>query len=245
LTVGYSVSPLHTIRYFDPRNARAEPLPRDGRDPIQQIFPDTKRFRLLSWAEAFRSAPKADILAWRAGVSAKYLPQLGQPLDWDEDSNLSASEDLASSSDLSLRFVAAVLDRHGDAAVRALARRPLPAESIVDATLAGACGRGFAGRFPHLLLGARTWFPFKRHIIIEEPDWTGRIARYGSLDRLKEEIEAVRACIGVADPSATAWTAKRDTPQDDALASAWQASDAVSRLCDIAVACRVPLWKTE
>jgi hypothetical protein len=64
----------------------------------------------------------------------------------------------------------------------------------------------------------------------------------GSLARLAIEVAELRAAIAAADPASTAWTAERVVPQNDVLASAWQASDAVARLCSRALKMRLPLW---
>ena len=218
--VGYAASPLHRIGYLDASSDVHE-------GPMRS-----------------RSPSKADILAWRDGISRKYRDQLGEDLSWDEDSAFERAEDAASGADMLLRYVAAVLDQRGETALRGLAGPARPSSTEVEPVFAEANRRGFGGRFPQLLLRARYWFPFQRHIIIEEPNWQGVVERYGSAPRLADELEEVRAAIASADPSATAWTADRPTPQGDTLAAAWQVSDTVSRLCAAANARRLPLWTT-
>ena len=193
----------------------------------------------------FRSTPKTDILAWRDRIATKYRSQLGEDFSWNEDSVFEQSEDAATSADMLLRYVAAVLDQRGQSAVRRLVNTGKPAVKEIDRVFAEAMRRGFGGHFPQLLLGARYWFPFQRHLIIEEPDWLGNLERYGSTFRLMDELQAVRTSISDADTGATAWTANRPTtPENDVLAAAWQASDTVSRLCTHAISQRLPLWTT-
>jgi len=143
-----------------------------------------------------------------------------------------------------LRYVAAVLDEHGAADVPAIARTAEPNDPVLDKVFARIDRRGFTGRFLHLLLDALYWFPFERDLILEAPDWRGDIAKLGSLARLAIEVAELRAAIAAADPASTAWSAERDVPQNDVLASAWQASDTVARLCSRALKMRLPLWTT-
>ena len=42
-------------------------------------------------------------------------------------------------------------------------------------------------------------------------------------------------------PAALAWDSSRQWPENDALAAAWQASETVWRLCNLAIQHRVPL----
>ena len=191
-----------------------------------------------------RSSVKADILEWRDHIARKYRVQLGEDLSWDEDSDFKQSGDAGVGGDLLLRYVAAVTDQRGpDAALALVGARGIP-DAEMDAVLGEANRRGFAGRYPQLLLDAQYWLPFKRHLIIEEPDWLGTVARFGSAPRLADELAEVRASIAAADPKAAAWPADSAAPSDDVLANAWQASEVVARLCDAAVAQHLPLWIT-
>ena len=239
--VGYSASPLHRISYLEPvEDVKAETPPFD---PISSFLLKTGAV----WdgkPQVFRSPTIADVVRWRTRVSDKYRDQLDEVLFWDENSTFETSEDVATSADMLLRYTAAVLDLRGAVGVRLLVGTAKPAYSVLDAVFAGAERRGFGGRFPQLLLGATCWLPFKRHLIIEEPDWRGDVGRYGSLFRLSDELAEVRGFIADADPGATAWVADKGTPQDDVLAAAWQASDTVSRLCGVAVGQCLPLWTT-
>jgi hypothetical protein len=175
-------------------------------------------------------------------VIGGYHSQLGDDLSWNEDSAFEQSEDAATSADMLLRYVTAVLDQRGSSAVRDLVNTGKPAVDKLDRVFAETIWRGSGGHFPQLLLGARYWFPFQRHLIIEEPNWLGNVERYGLTFRLMDEVQAVRTSIAGADTGATAWTANRPTtPESDVLAAAWRASDTVSRLCTAAIAQRLPL----
>jgi hypothetical protein len=242
--VGYQASPLHRISYQDRSATTPRPAVR-GEDPVMDaLIEHSGAIIVHEGPMRFRSPAKADILAWRERIARTYRDQLGEDLSWDEDSGFELSEDAATSADMLLRFVAAVLDQQGPAAARALAGRAKPPHSELDLVFAETDRRGFTGQYPQLLLGARYWFPFQRDMIIEEPSWEGAVERYGSLFRLADEVREVRAFIAGTDPSATAWTAQQETPQDDVLAAAWQASDTVWHLSAAAMAQRVPLWTT-
>jgi hypothetical protein len=192
----------------------------------------------------FRSPTILDIVRWRNALNDKYRVQLGEDLTWDEGSGFEKSEDAATSADMLLRYAAAILDQQGRTALRALAGAPQPPYPVLNAVFAEAARRGFGGRFPQLLLGAKYWLPYKRHLIMEEPNWRGNVERYGSLFQLSDEIKEVRDSIADADRSAAVWTADKHTPKHDVIAAAWQASDTVSRLCAAALAQHLPLWTT-
>ena len=243
--VGYSASPLHRMSYVDRTSMSGRPAVR-GDSPLTDLLIEKgARGTVYDGLMRFRSPPKADILAWRDRIAFKYRSQLGEDLSWNEDSAFQQSEDAATSADMLLRYVAAVVDQSGSNAVRSLSDSGKPAGEELDKVFAEATRRGFGGRFPQLLLGAHFWFPFQRHMIIEEPDWLGNLERYGSTFRVMDELQAIRAAIADADPSATAWTANRPTtPENNVLAAAWQASDTMARLCTAAIAQRVPLWTT-
>ena len=235
MSVGYSASPLHRISYLEPiESAQAKPPPSSY--PIIAGVWDGRPTEI-------RSPSITDIVRWRDKVGEKYQSQLGEDLLWDEDSAFEQSEDMATSADMFLRYTAAVLDQHGPAGSRFLVGMNRPPDSMLDAAFSEANRKGFAGRFPQLSLGAKYWFPFNRHLIIEEPNWRGNIERYGSLFQLRNEVDEIRAFVAEINPGATAWTAEKTTP-DDILSAAWQASDTVSRLCAGAVAQNVPLWTT-
>lgn len=238
--VGYSASPLHRIAYLEPDPNATEQL---APPPFLKDFPpgtvwDGRPTR-------FRSPARADIVAWREGISTKYHGQLGEDLSWNEDSDFERSEDVATSADMLFRYVAAVLDQQGnERAARVLLGAIKPPYELLDRVFTDADRRSFAGKFPHLLLGAHYWLPFQRHLIIEEPDWQGNVRRFGSTTRLNGEVRIVRAFIAAADPSATYWTAKRVERPPDVLAAAWQASDTIFRLGSAALSHHLPLWTT-
>lgn len=193
-------------------------------------------------ANGVRSPPAAVIVAWRDRLSDKYAHQLGEQLLWDENSEFDRSEDVAASADVSLRYTAAILDQRGPAGARFLAGASEPSGEVLNAAFSDAERWGFAGRFPQLLRGARYWLPFRRHLIIEEPNWRGNLGRYGALFQLRDELAAVRTIILETDPAAARWTVENMTPPPDVLAAAWQASDTISRLCAAAIDRHIPLW---
>ena len=103
---------------------------------------------------------------------------------------------------------------------------------------------GFRGRFPQLLLGPMYWLPFQRDMIVEEPDWRGAFNRYGSSFRLADELRDITTFIAGADPRATQWTVEKMEEPDKTLWAAWQAGDAIARVCAAANAHHLPLWTT-
>ncbi len=177
-------------------------------------------------------------------MSYKYHKQLGGDLVWDEESNFENSEDVATSADMLLRYVAAVLDQQGVQAVRSLAGTAKPTDQVLESVFAEVERRKFRCRFPHLLLGARYWLPYEKHLIMEDQTWRGEIERFASLFQLNTEIKELRGAIAEVAPSATAWPPDKETLDRDVVAAAWQASDTVSRLCGIAMTERLPLWTT-
>lgn len=237
--VGYSVSPLHCISYLEPIEG-TKPQPPPSNDMVAALH---KMGTVWDGTPtAFRSPSITDIIRWRNGVSEKYRYQLGEELLWDENSTFEKSEDVGTGVDVMLRYTAAVLDQRGPVNARSLVRATRPAAMVLNAVLSESKRRGFGCRFPHLLLGATYWFPFKGHLIIEEPNWRKEVERYGSLFQLGNELDEIRTVIADVDPNATAWSAEKGTPQDDVLAAAWQAGDTISRLCTIALARHLPLW---
>lgn len=79
--------------------------------------------------------------------------------------------------------------------------------------------------------------------MIEEPDWDGDIARYGSVLRLVDEISVVRAAIADADPSVARYSESGEAPEYS-LAAAWQTSATILRLAALGTARHLPLWTT-
>lgn len=236
--VGYTVSALHQLVYIEPDPDGTE---RIDPPPFLLYLPPGVHWdgRPMRW----RSPEKTAIVAWRQRLSEKYHSQLGEDLLWDEDDEFHQGEDIRSSTDVSLHYVAAVLDERGEeSAARALKGTTKPRYEQMHVVFEAAEQRGLMGKFPHLLAGSAYWLPFERNIIIEEPDWRGTVRRFASAKRLSVEIDVLRAFIAAADPSATAWSNQSNDEPPDVLASAWQASDTVFRLCTIALDCHLPLW---
>ena len=240
--IGYTAGALHNISYMDDSQMT---IAAEGQKSFLVKLLEEKSG--LSVDERvgplrFRSPSQLDIIAWREGIARKCQDHLGEELSWDEASDFIDSEDIASSADMLFRHVAAVLDQGGPASVCALRGTPQPPYPELDAVFARAEQRKFSGRFPQLLLGAATWLPFQRHLILEEPDWEGHKARFGSTFQFADEIREVRSAIGESDPGAMVWRSDQPTQKGNVLAAAWQASEAISRICASAVAQGLPLW---
>ena len=231
--VGYAASALHLISYFVVDDAATKP-------PAGLMLPEIPGARYIEGPLRFRSPAATDVIAWRDRLATKYRGQLDELLTWDESSDFVQSEDTATSADLLLRYVAAVLDLRGAEGMRALVGTAEPGHEEIGRILGEADGRGFTSRFPQLLLVSKFWLPFQRNMIIEEPDWEGRTERFGSNYRLAEELEGLRNAIKSADPLAGK---EREAPTE-ILWAAWQASETISRLCTIATSHHLPFWGT-
>jgi hypothetical protein len=79
--------------------------------------------------------------------------------------------------------------------------------------------------------------------MIEEPNWDGKMVRYGSVSRLLDGVSTVRAGITDAD-SSVARFGESDEPSEEILAVAWQASTTILRLATLATARHLPLLTT-
>jgi hypothetical protein len=240
--VGYSVSPLHRIRYLDTSALRPRPWVK-GRNPAIDAMGGPPLGAAVSDAPAsFRSPDPKNIRAWRERVARKYREQLGEELTWNEGSPFEASDDVGTHDDVMLHYLAAVLDQQGLSEVSRLTEIGEPASEAVEAAFAEAERRGFGGQFPHLLLGANVWLPYQSPLMIEEPDWEGHRTRFGSTLHLLDEVTAVRSAIAEAQPSIG--DSFPNEPSRSALAAAWQTSNTVVRLAKIAVVRHLPLWTT-
>jgi hypothetical protein len=150
--------------------------------------------------------------------------------------------DVATSGDVMFHYVAAVLDQRGKSGLSKMLDVGKPPPQELGAAFAEADRRGFAGRFPHLLLGANVWLPFKKHLMIEEPDWNGHLERYGSVFHVVDEVTTVRAAMADLQPSVV-HTFEVET-SDKPVVAAWQTSITILRLATIAAAKQLPLWTT-
>jgi hypothetical protein len=239
--VGYCVSPLHRIIHFDVSPITTRPPVKGSNSPIDQVAE-------LTGAEVGVGTPRLDspgveeILVWRQGVATKYRDLLDEQLTWDEDTTFKVSEDVATSGDVMFHYVAAVLDQHGQSELSKLIDAAEPSTQEFGAVFAEADRRGFGGRFPHLLLGANLWLPFKKHLMIEEPNWEGKLDRYGSVFHLVDEVTTVRTAIADTQPSVIHSSATNTS--DKVIVPAWQTSSTILRLAAIAAAKHLPLWTT-
>jgi hypothetical protein len=239
--IGYCVSPLHRITHFDASQLTTRPPVKGSHSPIDQAAALLGTNVGVGTPRLYSPAVD-EVLAWRQGVASKYRDQLEENLTWDEETTFEVSEDVATSSDVMFHYVAAILDQRGTSELRQLVDITEPPRHEYEAVFAEADRRGFGGRFPQLLLGANLWLPFKRHLMIEEPNWEGKLDRYGSVFRLVDEIITVRAAIAHVQPSFV--HAFADETSDKAIFGAWQTSSTILRLSRIAAAKHLPLWTT-
>jgi hypothetical protein len=239
--VGYCVSPLHRIIHFDASAITSRPPIKGSNSPIDRVAELTGTNVGVGTPRLY-SPTIEEILVWRQGVATKYRDQLEEGLTWDESSTFEVSEDVATSGDVMFHYVAAVLDQHGKSELSKLINIGQPPPHQLSAVFAEADRRGFGGRFPHLLLGAELWLPFKSQLMIEEPNWDGKVNRYGSVFHLMDEVTTVRAAIADSQPSVADATAA-DT-SDKVIVAAWQTSNTILRLATIAAAKQLPLWTT-
>jgi hypothetical protein len=239
--VGYCVSPLHRMTHFD-TSAVTTRAPVKGSDsPIEQIAEATGAKVGLGPPRLY-SPTIEEILAWRRVVATKYRDQLEEPLTWEEDTTFEVSEEVATSGDVMFRYVAAILDQRGTLELEKLIDITEPPRHEYRAVFAEADRRGFGGRFPHLLLGANLWLPFRSQLMIEEPNWNGKLDRYGSVFHLVDEITTVRAAVADAGPSLIHSSAVQTS--DKVIVAAWQTSNTILRFATIAAARHLPLWTT-
>jgi hypothetical protein len=239
--VGYCVSALHRITRLDTSAVTTRP-PVKGSNSTLDSFAELTGANVGEGTVRLHSPTMQDILAWRERLATKYRNQLEQDLTWDEGTAFDVSEDVATSGDVMFQYVAAVLDQRGNSGLSKLINVGKPAPQKLNMAFAEASRRGFGGGFPHLLLGANVWLPFKRQLIIEEPNWDGNLDRYGSVFHLVEEVTTVRAAIAVAQPSVVRSSAAKNP--DQVIFGAWQTSNTILRLATVAAAKHLPLWTT-
>jgi hypothetical protein len=241
--VGYQVSALHRLVRLETRELDTRSVER-GENPVLDAISDAsgRDVRVAKGPLRTRSPTIDSVVAWRQRIASKYREQLDEELTWNERSDFESSEDVGTHDDLLLHFVAAVMDLRGQAGLRSMIHEGQPTSDEIDAVFADVERRGFSGRFPQLLLGAYSWLPFSRNLMIEEPDWGGSLERYGSVPRLLDEITEIRAGIVAADPSVKQ-TVESDESKSS-LAAAWWTSATVLRLAIIAAHRHLPLWTT-
>jgi hypothetical protein len=251
--IGYEVSPLHRIAYLDTAAMERQQAaaPKSKKDAGEQYIIDLmtgfsgagtgQKPKGIIGEPSFRY-PAADAIApWRDRLAAKYHGQLDEVLIWDESSGFEDGDDVATSADVMLRYVTALADEGGPAALTRLIGTGRPPQADLEQALSRAEQRGYTGRYPQLLLVEQYWLPFRRDMIIAEPDWEGQPSRFGSASNLLRQVTEVRALIRRADPKVVRWTADEDAPEH-VLDAAWQASETVHRLATLAVAHHLPLW---
>jgi hypothetical protein len=239
--VGYGVLALHGITHLD-MSAMSTRAPVKGSDSTVNSVAALLGANVGEGTVRRRSPTLEDILAWRKRLATQYRDQLEEGLTWDEGSPFEVSEDVATRDAVTFHYIAAVLDQHGKSELRQLIDVRNPPPEKLNAAFAEASRRGFGGRFPHLLLGANLWLPFKGPLIIEEPNWDGHLDRYGSVFHLVDEVTTVRAAIAEAQPLVIHPSVAETS--DRVMVAAWQASNTILRLATIAAAQHLPLWTT-
>jgi hypothetical protein len=95
----------------------------------------------------------------------------------------------------------------------------------------------------HEILAARIWLPFERNLMIEEPNWDGKVDRNGSVFRLVDEINAIRAAVAETD-SSVVQSIETDAALERIHAAAWQTSSVILHLARLAAAKHLPLLTT-
>ena len=60
--------------------------------------------------------------------------------------------------------------------------------------------RGFSVQFPQAIIEPTFYLPFKANLILEVPDWSGKVEKFGSLSNLVEELTETLAIVKQADP---------------------------------------------
>ena len=238
--VGYQASALHRIVILVVEENAPYTLERPKNSPL----PPMPNVRYMRDPARFRSPDATDIIAWRDRLAIKYRSQFEELLSWDETSAYSQDIEIGVGADVLLRYVAARIVEAGPSALRDLVGVVKPERSEIHRALENAILWGFRGRFPQLLLGPMYWLPFQRDMIVEEPDWRGAFNRYGSSFRLADELRDITTFIAGADPRATQWTVEKMEEPDKTLWAAWQAGDAIARVCAAANAHHLPLWTT-
>jgi hypothetical protein len=238
---GYSVSPLHRIIYSDISAMSTRPPVKRSNSPVDQVAALIGSNVGIGSPRLYSPTVK-EIFTWRQRLATKYHDQLEEILTWDEETKFEVSEDVATSSDVMFHYIAAVLDQRGTSELSKLIDITEPPRHEYEVVFAEADRRGFGGRFPQLLLGANLWLPFKKHLMIEEPNWQGKLDRYGSVFHLVDEIFTVRTAIADVQPSFL--HASADETADKAIFAAWQSSTTILRLAKIAAAKHLPLWTT-
>jgi hypothetical protein len=189
--------------------------------------------------------PKQQIEQWRDRLARKYRSQLNELLSWDEGSDFETSADFLPRESVAFSHTAASIDILGEQdAGRKLAAQSEPTLDEFARFSKIATGKGYLCRFPQILLGVQNWLPFRRDMIIEEPNWEGHVTRFGSLFSLRHEIETVRSFIRSAVPNSALPIeagAFVEPPMRNVLTDAWSNSIQMLRATEAAWTRRLPM----
>jgi len=190
------------------------------------------------WPEVERSLAKptlSDITDWLQRINEKYAAQLGQPLNWDESSPYHQEIEIAEAAQDALFYVAGRLAVDGPEALQQIDNIEHPSTVVLQKLRRSVEAMGFQCRFPQLLLRVDYWLPFERDLIIEEPDWSGKQCRFGSLPALRGQLDQVM----------NALQQQRQSGQKTApvLDQAISCARALTALSTIAWANKLPLWR--
>ena len=147
--------------------------------------------------------------------------------------------------DLELSHLLAYIDLVGlDGLTADYRTRPRDKYDMDKDLLNKASRRGFSVRFPQATIGPTYYLPFKANLILEVPDWSGEVEKFGSLSNLVEELTEVLVVVGWADSKA-AEAGQKDTYHEDRLASAYNAARIKLALARIGLEKNLPFWFSE
>ncbi|MCX7376422.1 MAG: hypothetical protein NTY94_06750 [Alphaproteobacteria bacterium] len=220
-----------TFREVPPGTDRLADLLREPGSRVLQVVTPGTEIRI----------PPSAVVAWRTQLGTKYAAQLQEGLWWDEESLFTDGEDLASSTIGNLTYIVARATTDGDDAIARLARTPRPNVQQEETAIAAAARRGFSSPYPQLLLGVDVWLPFRRNLILEEPNPLGHTQRFGSLPALLAELASLQSLLLAADPSIAPWGERAEVAEHDLLAASWQAIASLHRKAALAKEQRLPL----
>ena len=172
----------------------------------------------------YRKYPADRIMEWWDAVQEAHIAQLGSKIFWDENADFERLTNVYAGQDLELSHLLAYIDLFGpDSLTTDYRTRPRDKYSMDKDLLKSAEQRGFSVRFPQAIIEPTFYLPFKANLILEVPDWSGKVEKFGSLPNLVEELTETLAIVKQADPKA-AETGQNDTHHEDRLAGAYNAA---------------------
>ncbi len=242
--VGYSASALHLAKAIKlPKHEQAEP---PAPSSYEHFFA-VKGYKSVIKSEGprqFAAASVAEILSWRDRVAKKYVGQIDE-FCWDERSSAEFSEDVSSGDDVNFYYAAAVFDQLTPrGSYEALSGTQTLSPAVKYAAIKARYDRGFSGRFPQLMTGASYWLSFDKNLVLEEPDWFGNPARFGSLPQLRRELGELRGIFERSKQDLRVRTEPAAPRKHAILPAAYSVCLALEHVSDFALQHCVPVWKT-